>query len=89
MERTSSDRRKQNFDKDETGGNKADCKTQQIPAHDYSQWKTGTVPYTIHHEGESYKYYLPEKVMNLFEDEYDYRTVANSVELTNLAAAIL
>lgn len=64
------------------------AKTQQIPAHDYSQWKTGTVPYTIRHEGESYKYYLPEKVMNLFEDEYDYRTVANSVELTNLAAAI-
>lgn len=64
------------------------AKTQQVPAHDYSQWETGTVPYTIHHEGESYKYYLPEKVMNLFEDEYDYRTVSNSVELTNLAAAI-
>lgn len=70
------------------GETKPITKTQQIPAHDYSQWKTGTVPYTIHHEGESYKYYLPEKVMNLFEDEYDYRTVANSVELTNLAAAI-
>lgn len=70
------------------GETKPIAKTQQIPAHDYSQWKTGTVPYTIHHEGESYKYYLPEKVMNLFEDEYDYRTVANSVELTNLAAAI-
>lgn len=70
------------------GETKPIAKTQQISAHDYSQWKTGTVPYTIHHEGESYKYYLPEKVMNLFEDEYDYRTVANSVELTNLAAAI-
>lgn len=67
---------------------KSVAKTQQVPAHDYSQWETGTVPYTIHHEGESYKYYLPEKVMNLFEDEYDYRTVSNSVELTNLAAAI-
>ena len=74
--------------KTKQGETKPIAKTQQIPAHDYSQWKTGTVPYTIHHEGESYKYYLPEKVMNLFEDEYDYRTVANSVELTNLAAAI-
>lgn len=74
--------------KTKQGETKPIAKTQQIPAHDYSQWKTDTVPYTIHHEGESYKYYLPEKVMNLFEDEYDYRTVANSVELTNLAAAI-
>lgn len=74
--------------KTKQGETKPIAKTQQIPAHDYSQWETGTVPYTIHHEGESYKYYLPEKVMNLFEDEYDYRTVANSVELTNLAAAI-
>lgn len=74
--------------KTKQGETKPIAKTLQIPAHDYSQWKTGTVPYTIHHEGESYKYYLPEKVMNLFEDEYDYRTVANSVELTNLAAAI-
>jgi len=74
--------------KTKQGETKPIAKTQQIPAHDYSQWKTGTVPYTIHHEGESYKYYLPEKVMNLFEDEYDYRTVGNSVELTNLAAAI-
>ncbi|WP_346990407.1 relaxase [Bacteroides caccae] len=74
--------------KTKQGETKPIAKTQQIPAHDYSQWETGTVPYTIHHEGESYKYYLPEKVMNLFEDEYDYRTVSNSVELTNLAAAI-
>lgn len=64
------------------------AKMQPVPTHDYSQWETGTIPYTIQYEGESYKYYLPEKVMNLFEDEYDYRTVANSVELTNLAAAI-
>lgn len=64
------------------------AKMRPIPAHDYSRWETGTVPYIIQHGGESYKYYLPEKVMNLFEDEYDYRTVANSVELTNLAAAI-
>lgn len=26
--------------------------------------------------------------MNIFEDEYDYRSVVNSVELTNLAPAI-
>ena len=64
------------------------AKVQPIPAHDYSQWEAGTIPYTVQHGEESYKYYLPEKVMNLFEDEYDYRTVANSVELTNLAAAI-
>lgn len=74
--------------KTKQGETKPIAKTQQIPTHDYSQWKNGTVPYTIQHEGESYKYYLPEKVMNLFEDEYDYRTVGNSVELTNLAAAI-
>lgn len=74
--------------KTKQGETKPVAKIQQVPAHDYSQWENGTVPYTIHHEGESYKYYLPEKVMNLFEDEYDYRTVANSVELTNLAVAI-
>ncbi len=34
-----------------------------------------------------YHYYIPEKVMESLDDEFDYRDVANCQEPTNLAAA--
>ncbi len=55
---------------------------------DYTRYRPDTIPYTLEHEGKERRYYIPEKVMELFEDEFDYREVANCQELTNLAVAL-
>jgi hypothetical protein len=38
-------------------------------------------------EGTIHRLYLPEKAMEVFNDEFDYREVANWEILTNLACA--
>lgn len=55
---------------------------------DYTQYRAGTIPYTLGHDDKDQHYYIPEKVMELFENEFDYREVANWQELTNLAVAL-
>lgn len=58
---------------------------------DYTQYKIynpNTVPYTLSHEGQEHRLYIPEKVLNHFNDEFDYRFVSNSQELTDMAVAI-
>ena len=40
------------------------------------------------HEGKDYKFYIPEKVLDCFNDEFDYRFIANCQELTDMAVAI-
>ena len=62
--------------------------TPSAPTHDYSQWEGDRVPFTINYDGKESKYYIPEKVLDMFNDEFDYRTIANSDELVNLAVAI-
>lgn len=41
--------------------------------------------YTV---GKDYRFYIPDKVMQLFDDEFDYRETANHKELTNYAVAL-
>ena len=36
------------------------------------------------HEGKDYKFYIPEKVLDCFNDEFDYRFIANCQELTDI-----
>lgn len=55
---------------------------------DYTHYRAGTTSYTLEHDGREQCYYIPEKVMELFEDEFDYRETANCQELTNLAVAL-
>ena len=40
------------------------------------------------HECQEHRFYIPEKVLNHFNDEFDYRFVSNSQELTDMAVAI-
>ena len=55
---------------------------------DYTQYRTGTTSYMLEHDGKEQRIYLPEKVMELFDNEFDYRETANCEELTNLAVAL-
>lgn len=55
---------------------------------DYTQYRDGTTSYTLEHNGQEHRLYIPEKVMDLFNDEFDYREVANWQELTNLAIVL-
>ena len=40
------------------------------------------------HGGREQRFYIPERVLDYFNDEFDYREVANSSELTDMAVAI-
>ncbi len=55
---------------------------------DYTRYRSDTTPYTLEHDGREQRYYIPEKVMYLVNDEFDYREVANWQELTNFAIAL-
>ena len=58
---------------------------------DYPQYRTDRpdmIPYTLTHEGKGHKFYIPEKVLDCFNDEFDYRFVSNFQELTDMAVAI-
>ena len=55
---------------------------------DYTQYRVSTTSYTLEHDGKEQCYYIPEKVMELFDNEFDYREMANCEELTNLAVAL-
>ncbi len=54
----------------------------------YNTYRSDTVPYTLNHEGKEHRFYIPEKVLDCFNDEFDYRFVANCQELTDMAVAI-
>ncbi len=57
----------------------------------YTQYRTDRldmIPYTLTHEGKEHRFYIPEKVLDYFNDEFDYRFVSNCQELTDMAVAI-
>ena len=55
---------------------------------DYTQYRAGTTSYMLEHDGKDQRFYIPEKVLELFNDEFDYRETANWEDLTNLAIAL-
>ena len=55
---------------------------------DYTQYRAGTTSYTLEHDGKEQRFYIPEKVLEFFDNEFDYRETANWQELTNLAVAL-
>ena len=55
---------------------------------DYTQYRAGTTSYMLERDGKEQRFYIPEKVLEFFDNEFDYRETANWQELTNLAVAL-
>ena len=54
---------------------------------DYTDYQPNRQPTEFEHDGTTYKRYLPDKVLDFFNDEFDYRELANWQALQNLAMA--
>lgn len=54
----------------------------------YTQYEQGTVPYTVTTNGHEHRFYIPEKVLTMFDDEFDYRFISNAQKLTDMAVSI-
>lgn len=55
---------------------------------DYTSWQEGTSGYDLSHNGTTYRFYIPNDVMQIFDDEFDYREIVNWQELTDMAVAL-
>ncbi len=58
------------------------------PVADYSSWHDGTSRHELTHNGKTSLFYIPDDVMQVFNDEFDYRETANWKELTDMAVAL-
>lgn len=54
----------------------------------YTNYRPDTVSYTLTHAGQEHRFYISEKVLECFNDEFDYRDTENSQELTDMAVAL-
>ena len=54
---------------------------------DYTDYQPNRQPTEFEHDGKTYKRYLPDMVLDFFNDEFDYREFANWQDLQNLAMA--
>ena len=52
---------------------------------DYTTYQPNRQPTEFEHDGKTYKRYLPDEVLDFFNDEFDYRELANWQALQNLA----
>lgn len=55
---------------------------------DYTSWQEGTSGYDLSHNGKTHRFYIPNDVMQIFDDEFDYREIVNWQELTDMAVAL-
>lgn len=55
---------------------------------DYSSWHENTFRYELSHDGKTALFYIPDDVMQVFNDELDFRETSNWKELTDMAVAI-
>ena len=55
---------------------------------DYTTWQEGTSRYELTHGGKTSQFYIPNDVMQVFDDEFDYREIVNWQELTDMAVAL-
>jgi len=53
--------------------------------NDYTSYRPGTRRVGIDHDSEEYTRFIPEPVMRLFDDEFDYRDTENWADLMNEA----
>ena len=54
---------------------------------DYKEWKSDRLHTKFEHDGRDYDRYIPEKVLDCLNDEFDYRELVNWQALQNLAIA--
>ncbi len=55
---------------------------------DYTSWREGTSGYDLSHNGITSQFYIPNDVMQVFDNEFDYREIVNWQELTDMAVAL-
>ena len=55
---------------------------------DYTSWREGTSRYELTHGGKTSQFYIPDDIMQVFDDEFDYREIVNWQELTDMAVAL-
>lgn len=55
---------------------------------DYTSWQERTSRYELTHGGITSQFYIPNDVMQVFDDEFDYREIVNWQELTAMAVAL-
>lgn len=55
---------------------------------DYTSWREETSRYELSHGGKTSQFYIPNDVMQVFDDEFDYREIVNWQELTDMAVAL-
>lgn len=55
---------------------------------DYSSWHENTSKYELTHDGKTFQFYIPDDVMQVFNDKFDYRETANWKELIDMAVAL-
>ena len=70
-----------------TIGSKNSAYTSHVIYDDYKERTPETSRVGIDLGGEHYNRFIPKEVVSYFDDEFDYRSVANWKELTNLATA--
>lgn len=62
-----------------------------LPFHpvyeDYKEWQPDRLHTKFAHEGKDYDRYIPEKVLDCLDNEFDYRELVNWQDLQNLAIA--
>lgn len=55
---------------------------------DYTSGREGTSGYDLSHNGKTSRFYIPNDVMQVFDDEFDYREIVNWQELADMAVAL-
>lgn len=56
--------------------------------HGYASYNPDTVSYDLNVQGKNFRFYIPEEVAEVFNDEFDYRETSNHKELTDMAVAL-
>lgn len=54
----------------------------------YLEYQDGFKPFDVKSGGRTIRHYLPERVTDFLNDEFDYRELSNSEQLQNLCAAL-
>lgn len=54
----------------------------------YSEYRDGFKPMDVKSGGKIFRHYLPERITDFLNDEFDYREVCNCDQLQNLTAAL-
>lgn len=64
-----------------------DVRQPNLIYEDYKEWKSDRLHTKFEHDGRNYDRYIPEKVLDSLNDEFDYRNLVNWQALQNLAIA--